>query len=261
MSFKSSFKKASPTILCIAAIGGVILTAISAAKAAPKAKEELEKAKEEKGDKLSTVEKAVIVGKEMAPTIIIGSATILCMVGCNGLNRRNQALLATAYPLLERTYKEYKDEVKRIFGEEGHQKVMEGIAEKKVKCNPPRLYAPGGFSTSELGIDDTEEPEIVRTFYDTFSQRCFESTLSNVLQAEYHVNRNINLGKFVAVNEWYDFLGIDGIENGDEMFWWQDLDNEFTWLDFNHYLGHLEDGMEVVFIEACYDPTIPMEDE
>lgn len=48
-------------------------------------------------------------------------------------------------------------------------------------------------------------------FYDGYSQRYFESKISQVLQAEYHLNRNFAIGADVTLNDFYLFLGIDRI--------------------------------------------------
>jgi hypothetical protein len=94
-----------------------------------------------------------------------------------------------------------------------------------------------------------------------------------VLEAEYHLNRNWHLGGDICVNDFYDFLGIEHIDCGDELGWyWSD---GIDWIDFNHHktamLGHLskesnfpelayktvlDDGLEVYVIDMAFSPSI-----
>lgn len=108
-----------------------------------------------------------------------------------------------------------------------------------------------GATTLDFG-DINEE---VRTFYDCFSGRYFESTLSKVLQAEYHLNRNFALGGlYVEVNNFYELLGIAPIDRGKVLGW--DCAEDIVWIDFNHYKATLDDGMEVYYIEMMIDPQV-----
>ena len=260
---KLKWKEVAPAVLSVLAVAGVVATAVTAALSTPKAEEALKKAEEEKGE-LKPQEKIVAAGRYYVPTAIIASATVLCIAGANGMSKKNQAMLTTAYPLLEKAYKEYKTSVKEVFGQEGHEKVVQNMAEKAEKANPVQIFSCGAFNTSNLD-PDSEDPDVMRTFFDVYSQRYFESTLAKVIEGEYHYNRNMALGKFNAINELYDFWGIKHIDGGDEMGHAFDYGNDFCWLDFNHQLMHItgSDGedMEVIAIDMLYDPTIPLDYE
>lgn len=90
--------------------------------------------------------------------------------------------------------------------------------------------ATGGFSNSSLEFEDANEEQ--RLFYDSFSKRYFQATISQVLQAEYHINRNMVLGAFVTLNDFYDFLGISHVEGGDVVGWL--LSDSMYWIDFDN---------------------------
>jgi hypothetical protein len=168
--------------------------------------------------------------------------------------------LASAYPILERSYKEYKDKVKEVLGIDAHNKVVDAIAVEKVPRTKKHIFSDCGFTESDLNVnEDLDEPEVIRTFYDAYSQRYFESTLQDVIQAEYHLNRNFCLGEAVALNEWYDFLGIPGVKDGDNKFWYMNGEDAVFWIDFQHHTAQIDD-MEVIVIDIYYGPELSAEE-
>ena len=94
-------KKNVATILTGIGTAGVVITAVSAIKATPKALYSIEEAEKEKGDKLSNKEKIITTTHIYLPTIIIGVSTIACILGANILNKKQQASLISAYALLQ----------------------------------------------------------------------------------------------------------------------------------------------------------------
>lgn len=95
----------APTILTVVAALGVISTAVLTAKAVPKAAKRKAKAEEEKGEELTKLETAVAVAPAYIPTVLAGASTIVCLFGANVLNKRSQASIASAYALLDTSYK------------------------------------------------------------------------------------------------------------------------------------------------------------
>ncbi len=228
--------KYGTVILTIISSAGVIATGITAAKAAPKAiklQKELEK---EKGTKLTKKEKI----KASIPAYIlpfsVGLSTILCICGSTILSAKQQASLASAYGLLSSSYAKYQNKVKQMYGEEAHKEIMKSIAIESTK--EVNIWSPGITGATNTDFGDDEE---VRLFYDAYSDRYFESTNTKVLQAQMHLNRNYVLrGLCASVNEFYDFLGLDPIEGGDQIGWVSEY--EIEWIDFNNYKITLEDA-------------------
>ena len=235
---KPDIKRATPTILsCLAAIG-VVGTFISTRRAARKEEQIAEE------DKMTRAKCYILPS-------LIGTGTIICIFSANALNRRQQANILSAYTLLQTAFNDYKSAVNDIYGEEGNQKVMERIVTEKF--NPDSIiYAPGLTSVISLGIPDSDISEVVRTFYDPHSNRYFESTLSRVIDAEYNLNRNFMLGGGVTVDTFYDFLGLDPLKTDVPIGW--EIEDGLYWIDFNHHLAILDDGMEVIVIEMVFEP-------
>lgn len=247
MNSLNRIAKKSPLLLtCLAALG-VGITSILTGIATNKATKIVEQDREHASMNNETYTKKDIVNscwKCYIPATISGGLTIVCIFGANALKNSQQIALASAYNLLSTSYKEYQDKVKDIYGEEVHNNIMESIVADKMDIQAQDL-----FGSSTLNIRDAEYTEKRRTFYDKFSDRFFESTLSDVIQSEYHLNRNYCLMGDVTVNNFYDFLGIPRIEGGDELGW--NICSGLEWIDFNHNLIN-ENNKEIVVIETVF---------
>lgn len=248
------------TLLSCAAALGVIATAVTVGQATPKA---LEKIKTDSrhnhdGDPYAYTNKEAFKSawKFYIPSVVAGTTTIICIFGANILSRRQQAAISSAYALLNSSYQEYKDKLKELYGEEAHQKIVDAIAAEKSKDT--YISASGMLGRSSLVFEE-RDPDSVRLFYDSFSKRYFESSVPQVLEAEYHLNRNRSLGMEVSVNDFYDFLGLELIDGGDELRWfWCD---EIGWVDFSHRKTVLDDGLEVYIIDIVFPPRLATDDD
>lgn len=250
-------RKYSPVALSCVASVGVVVTAVAAVKATPKAVMliQADSRKKHDGDPYAATKKEAVVAawKCYIPAVAIGASTIACIMGANALNRHQQAALTSAYALVQNSYKEYKDKLKELYGEEAHNAIMDSIV--KEKCKDISIYTPGCFvSSSSLDFGEGMEPEITRTFYDAFSQRYFESTIEKVIQAEYHLNRNFMFAGVIPLNDFYEFLGLEKTELGDTVGW-SSVNGDIYWIDFNHHRLTLDDGMEIYVIEMVFEPT------
>ena len=243
-------KKNSATILTVVAAAGVITTSILSAKAAIKASRVLAHKEEEKGEKLTLEETISAVWTIYIPPIVAGGSTIACVFGANILNQRQQASLASAYALVDSSYKEYKAKLKELYGEEAHNNIVDAIAAEE--CDEVHISAGGLTSAYTQEIESDAEP---RLFYDEYSGRYFETTIEKVLLAEYHLNRNYILRGFARLNEFYEFLGLEPTDYGETVGW--DICGEIYWIDFNHrkaFIGDDNDGFECYIIEMPYYP-------
>lgn len=171
-----NWKKVTPVILSIVSIAGIGATVYFAAKETPEANDNLEAARENKRDDLTKVDKAIILAKSYKKTLLFGGATVGCVIASQISNNKAQLAIAGAYPVLERTYKEYQGKVKDILGIDAHNQVVKSMVEDSVgqECE---LY---DEEDDELYFDNLSDPETVRTFYDTEQQCYFYSTIQRV---------------------------------------------------------------------------------
>ena len=252
MKIAKFFKKYSAPILSIIGAAGVAVTAVAASKAALKADELVKEAAHENDSELTKADIFKIAIPAYIPVIATGTATICCILGANMLNKRQQAMLTSAYAVVSKAYGDYKNKVREVYGEDAHRDILEQIRSnvQVEQSDPKPIYASTFFSACCLDFESSEEE---RLFYDAFSERYFQSTFSKVLQAEYHLNRNYVLGMEVTLNNFYELLGIDQTDYGERIGW--NIDNGMMWIDFDHYKIILDDGLECFMIEMMIDPV------
>lgn len=233
-------KRNSATILTCVGAAGVIATTVTAVKATPKAVALLDEAKKEKGEDLTKLEVVKIAGPAYIPTAVLGLSTLACIFGANVLSQRGQASLMSAYALVDGAYKDYKKKAVELLGNEADEQIKAGIAKDKYDENPVKMVEEGK-----------------RLYYDYYSEQYFEATPYQVQKAEYEVNRTLMMDDAVYLNEWYQNLGLEKLEHGDDFGWntcanmdayWQ------TWIDFHHQKVVMDDGLECIIISFVQDP-------
>ena len=233
-------KRNSSTILTCIGAAGVVTTSVMAAKAAPKAMALIEKAKEEKGEDLTKIEIVRVAYPVYIPSVLVGVSTIACIFGANALNKRQQATLMSAYALLDNSYKEYKNKTKELYGEDANIQIRQEIAKDK-------------YEESDIVVEDNKQ-----LFYDELSERYFESTMEDVIWAEYELNRAIVTYGRVYLNDFYDFLKIPATDYGYHIGWSAGLLAEShwsTWVDFEHVKTVMDDGLECYIIVMQHEPV------
>lgn len=129
MRSKAFFKRNSATILTCLGAAGVVGTALLTGKASIKANNLVKEAKKVKGEDLTFAEKIKVTAPVYIPPILLGATTITCIFGANILNKKTQASLAGAYALLDQSYKDYKNKVIEMYGDDVDRKIVESIAE------------------------------------------------------------------------------------------------------------------------------------
>lgn len=237
---KLFLKRNSSTILtCLGAIG-VVTTTVMAVKATPKAVMLLEEAEREKEEKLTKFETVVVAGPAYIPSVVVGVSTLACIFGANTLNKRQQASITSAYALLNTSYREYKNKVVEMLGEEANGEIQAEIAKDNYKEN----------------IEVSEGKEL---FYDAYSDRYFESTKYKVKEAQYQLNRDLIMRDYIYLNEWYDYLDLEHVDGGWDAGWCSAVCYEAywqMWLDFSHYKTTLDDGRECTVIDFWQPPIL-----
>lgn len=242
MKTKLFFKKNASTILTVLGAAGVVATAVTAVAATPKAMELIEEAKVEKGGELTKWEITQVAAPAYVPSLVIGATTVGCILGAHVLNKRTQARLTSAYAFLNSSYKQYRKKAIDIYGEDADQKINEEIAKDKYEDEKPEIEDP----TQML-------------FYDIYSQQYFTSTEADVQNAEYLLNRSLNIRGYASVKEFYDFLGIKSVDSGEDLGWSTGMNLDYywqEWIDFHHQYTIMEDGLECCIIYMMQEPTL-----
>lgn len=233
---KSFLQKHGAAILTVLGSFGVIGTMIVTARCTPKALDILADCKEEGADLKETITRTV---PAYIPAAGTAAATILCIAGAAAVNKRQQTVLLGSYAWLDRAFHKYRKQVDELYGEGADKTVMKQITAEE----PPQKAMPSNDKC---------------LWYDEFSERYFESTPLEVTEAELHLNRNFVLREFCTVNEFYDFLGIEPIEHGDDCGWSMEAGFDkygYGWIDFDHELTTMEDGLECMMIRMPFPPA------
>ena len=253
-----ALKAKSPTILTICAAVGFVSTVVLVAKAAPKAAKKVEELTIRPVDDMQVEvlpsKKDILkaVWKDFIPAAAVGVGTLVCIFGANMLSRHSQAMITSAYAVLNNQYQRYSDAVKRKFGEESHEEIL-----KSTELELPKdITIAETVKDSAIAFDPEDENEVL--FYDLMSKRYFKSTIGRVMNAIHQINRNLCLGGDPEVNLYYDFLGLDDVEYGDKIGW--TLDSMY-WIDFEIFKQRVDDDtLECYVINPIFWPE-PFEAE
>ena len=224
-------------VLAALGMAGVVATAVMAAKNTIKAKEILDTRITEESTKLEVV-KTVLPA--YLPTIATGAATIVCIAGSSILSKKSQASLASAYALSNETFKKYRSKLIELHGEEADKEIREAI----VRTNP------------EYHLWGVDVPDKKLTFYDDIGDRTFTMYERELMDAEYHFNRNFVLSGEQTLNQFYEFLGLDPIVGGDEIGW--DICGGICWIDIQHTPIVSKTGKTLYRLDYVFSPE-PLE--
>lgn len=251
MNVKMTLRRNSPKILTLLAAIGTASTAFATARATPKALLLIQEAEAQKGEDLTALEKVKVATTPYIPVILLGSATVMCIFGAQMLNRRAQSSMASAYALLDQSFKDYRRKLKEIYGDEADKKVIEALAVEKSQT----VYINASYleGSCELSLDENSSKPVL--WYDEYSKRFFTASLEQVLMAEYHLNRNYILRGEAVINELYEFLGLEPTDWGAEAGW-APMDEGMFWIEFNHLPAKLDDGSVFYIIEMPFEPVL-----
>lgn len=218
------FNKHGTEILLGLAAVGTITTAVFSSMSAIKAVKLLEEAKEESNEPLTKKEVVLTVLPAYIPTIAVTSITLLCIFGANANSKRMQAAIASLYSMTDQSFKDYRNKVKELYGEEADNAVTDAIMDDISKEFEAELSRKG---------DDWNT-----LFYEPISDTYFYSDKMAVLRAEHELNRTLLLRGCICVNSFLGYLGLDPVESCEDLGW-NGLYGPFSvyagkWIDVTH---------------------------
>lgn len=220
MSFKRMLSKQSPALLTGIAVVGLVYSVVSAVKATPKALDLIQDEERAKERPLTVVETIKTAGPVYIPTIAAVTATIICMSGVNVLNRRHQAMLTSGYAVVTHNFQEYRNKVVELLGEEVDEDIANAVMERN-----------GQYHAYHL---DTPDKKV--RFYEPYSKTYITRYEREIMDAEYHLNRNYVLRGYTCLNEFLDFLDIPNTDLGEKLGWTTAWGDGYFWVDFSHIL-------------------------
>ena len=215
--------KHAPEILTGIGIAGMITTTILAVKATPKALELIEEEKEQIcSETLKPIETVKAAWKPYIPAIAVGGASVLCLIGATSVNTRRISALAAAYKLSETALDEYKSAALETLGEKKEKDIRDKVAKNQIEANP----------VNETSVIVTGGDSLC---YDSISGRYFRSSIEKIRSVENAIERALLSDDYVSLNEFYDLLGLEHIEIGDDIGWRVDWNKSFE-IEFSSQL-------------------------
>jgi hypothetical protein len=151
----------------------------------------------------------------------------------------------SAYAMLNESYKQYRKAAKTVYGEDADDKIHAEMAKDAMVSTYD-----WGYQVYNMDMDSDSERLL---FYDLASKKYFRTTMAAVLNAQYHVNRNLSVRGVCPLNEYLSFLGLDEVDGGDVIGWdicYMIEEMDCYWLDFDNYKTTLEDGLECIIIDT-----------
>lgn len=217
-------------ISTIAAIGGLILTAIQATRDNEKARLRLYDKSLEFGRPLTKSERLIASTPSYIPTYISGAATILAILSASHFHMKHEAALTSAIALTDRIFSEYKTAI---------DQTTDDLAQKMILAKKPRPA--------------TRDPE-KQCWYIEYHDAIFEATEADIFRAQLAINKEFTSTGMATLNRFLSELGLPQTEYGDILGWDYETNLE-SWIDVD--LTYFEvDNMEVMAIQLLPKPWV-----
>ena len=248
---KNGVQKHSPEILAGVGVVGVVASTVMACKATMKLNDILEESKETR-DKIREVESnpryeeqyshedakkdltinytqtGLKIAKLYAPAVILGSASLGCLLASNDILRKRNAALSAAYMTVDKSFKEYRQRVVDRFGEEVEKEIRYNIKAEEITST---VVAEDGSETTITETVKTMDPNLYSDyakFFDEASpywQKDPEYNFMFLKSQQQYANDLLKARGRLFLNEVYEMLGIDKTKAGQIVGWVYNPDN------------------------------------
>lgn len=240
-------KKYSPEILLGVGIVGGVASAVMACKATLKVNEVLDEAKgnleriheatkkgvtqageyytEEDAKKdttLAYIQSAVKFGKLYAPAVMLGTASVCCVLASNNIMRKRNLALAAAYMAEHTALKDYRQRVLERFGKDVERELRYNIKAQEVE---ETVVDEKGNESVVKKVVDVVDPNTISEFarvYDCGNIGWTKDAEANkyfLLQTQNHFNDLLRIKKIIFLNDVYDALGFPRTKLGQSWGW------------------------------------------
>lgn len=185
------------------------------------------------------IQTAQQVAKLYAPAVIVGVASISCILGAhNILKARNLAVMA-AYKTLDEGFKAYRNRVAEAYGEDKEYMLRHGLqVEQVIETEIGKDGKAKKVKSTKMVLADPTMPSIYARFFDEGSTQWSPTPMYNLLflrnQQDYF-NDMLRVRGHVFLNEIYDALGLERSHAGQIVGWVVGHGDSF--IDFGLYDG------------------------
>ena len=231
-----------PTILTALSVVGVGATSYLTAKAAPKAEKLVNAIDLDVPEKKEENKKLILdTAKLYLPPVIAGTLTVAAIITSNHISCKRLKSTMKSYCALRHNFNEYKLAALSGLGTDAYNKIQQKYSEKLID--------------KENVIFKNENEQI---FFDEYSTRTFVSTLDDVIASQYALNRIFILRGYATLNDYYELLGLDKVDDGDILCWSLDagVDYGYEWIDFCNQKHEDEDKCVWYSISMPFEPSL-----
>ena len=243
------FKKHSPEILAVTGVVGIVTSAVMACKATTKvndivneAKETVDKIHESVGKGLHTsdgeeyteevakkdltivyAQTGLKFVKLYGPSVALGIASIVCMLGSNHILRKRNLALAAALTNVATSFKEYRGRLVDKFGKDVDRELRFGIKAKEVE---ETVVDKDGNETTVTKTVEVVDPNTAHSLYsivfcegNTGWTRNAELNKVFLIQQQNWANDKLKMNGVLTLNEVYDMVGAPRTAYGQIAGW------------------------------------------
>lgn len=241
-------RKASPTMLFVAGVGGMVGTTVLACRSTLKLEGVIEQSQMDlhavktiethekftEADRQKAIAKIYLeaVGrttKLYAPSLLLGAASVGCLTKSHNILSQRNAALTAAYVAIDEAFTHYRERVIEKYGREEDDEFRYGSEEvvfvnDNGKTHSSKRVGPDGASLYARFFDEystqwSREPE-----YNVAYLRCQQNYFNDILVARGHL----------FLNEVYDGLGLPRTTAGSVVGWVISSDGD-NFVDFGLY--------------------------
>lgn len=260
---KLKLKKRTPEIMLVAGTVGVVTSAVMACKATLKVNDILDEAKynlekihevtenpdyadrySEADAKKDTAIVYAKTGLELAklygPAVILGVASIGCLIGSHKIMVKRNVALAAAYMTEHTGFKEYRDRLIDRFGEDLDRELKYNIKTKQIEETVMNEDGTESVVTRTVEVAQINEHSQYDRFFDDGCigwEKNAEMNLYRVLQVQNYFNDVLTTRHYVFLNEVYEEFGLPKTVAGQTVGWFYDKEHPVgdNYIDFGVY--------------------------
>ena len=238
-------KKHSPEILVVAGVVGVVTSAVLACRATTKLNDVLndskdqidqihgyvkehgftEKYTEEDSKKDLTIvhtQMAVKVVKLYAPAVIIGVASLGCILSSHKILSKRNAAIAAAYTAIDKSFKEYRGRVVERFGADLDKELRYNIKAKEIEETITDEKGKEKTVTNTVNTMDASDISDYARFFDVGNENWTKDPEFNLMFLKHQQSQANDILKakgHLFLNDVYEMIGIPKSQAGQAVGW------------------------------------------
>ena len=257
-------KKASPEIMVVAGVVGVVTSTVMACKATTKVNDILEETRKQVDDVHNVLDSDVVSEDEYtnddakkdlaiiytqtgvkliklyAPSVLVGALSITGILASHKILKKRNVALTAAYATIDRSFKEYRGRVVERFGKELDRELRYNIKAQEIE---EKTVDKDGNETIEKKTISVVDPNMYSDYariFDNGSMGWTKDPEYNLLFLKLQQNQandRLRAQGYLFLNDVYDMLGIPRTKAGQIVGWIYDEENPVgdNFVDFGIY--------------------------